>query len=52
LLTLTNAHADCTKKEQLATTELLHHVESRERRCDVNAVGDDLNDKGRLEAGS
>lgn len=52
LLTLTNAHADRTEKEQVATTELFDHVETRKRGCDVNAVGNDLNDERRVETGA
>jgi hypothetical protein len=49
VLTLTDAHADGSEKEEVATTELLNHVQTWEGRCDVDRVGNDLNDKGAVE---
>jgi hypothetical protein len=46
---LADAHADSTHEEKVAATELLDHVETRERRCDVHRVGDDGGDESVLE---
>lgn len=51
VLTLADAHADGTKEQQVAATELLNHVQTRQRGEDVDAVGDDGDDEWLLEAG-
>lgn len=48
-LTLTDAHADCSKEEKVTTAELLNHVETRESGGDIDRVCNDLNDEGALE---
>lgn len=51
-LTLANTHADRSKKQQVTATKLLDHVETWEGRCDVDAVGDDLDNERVLEPGT
>jgi hypothetical protein len=47
---LTDAHANRSEEEQVATSELLNHVETRECGHDVDRVGDDRGDERVLEA--
>jgi hypothetical protein len=49
-LTLTDTHANGSKKEKVSATELLNHVETGEGGGNVDGVGNDLNDEGVLEA--
>jgi hypothetical protein len=49
MLTLTDAHANGTEKEQITTTEFLDHVKTRECGCDIDAVGNNLDDKRRVK---
>lgn len=50
--TLAETHADSTHEEQIATPELLNHVQTREGRSNIDAVGNDLNNERILEAGA
>ncbi len=48
---LRDAHADGAEQKEIAATHLLDEVQARECGSDVDRVGDDLDDKGILEAG-
>jgi hypothetical protein len=48
---LAHAHADSSKEQEIATSELLDHVQTWQRGDDVDRVGNDLSDERVLEAG-